>query len=72
MYVQVLACKMETGNMKWTSPETKNLISDLEESSCLWNVFDKGCLCGLVVSVADYKHRGPGFDSRALLRIFLR
>jgi hypothetical protein len=29
-------------------------------------------LCGLVVSVADYKHRGPGFDFRALLRIFLR
>jgi hypothetical protein len=29
-------------------------------------------LCGLVVSVKDYKHRGPGFDSRALLRIFLR
>jgi hypothetical protein len=29
-------------------------------------------LCGLVVSVADYKHRGPGFDCRALLRIFLR
>jgi hypothetical protein len=29
-------------------------------------------LCDLVVSVADYKHRGPGFDSRALLRIFLR
>jgi hypothetical protein len=28
-------------------------------------------LCG-VVSVEDYKHRGPGFDSRALLRIFLR
>jgi hypothetical protein len=27
---------------------------------------------GLVVSVEDYKHRGPGFDSRALLRIFLR
>jgi hypothetical protein len=24
------------------------------------------------ISVADYKHRGPGFDSRALLRIFLR
>jgi hypothetical protein len=32
-------------------------------------VFDR--LCGIVVSVAD-KHRGPGFDSRALLRIFLR
>jgi hypothetical protein len=29
-------------------------------------------LCGLVVSVADYKHRGPRFDSRALLRILLR
>jgi hypothetical protein len=29
-------------------------------------------LCGLVVSVEDYKHRGPGFDSRALPRIFLR
>jgi hypothetical protein len=29
-------------------------------------------LCGLAVSVEDYKHRGPGFDSRALLRIFLR
>jgi hypothetical protein len=26
-------------------------------------------LCGLVVS---YKHTGPGFDSRTLLRIFLR
>jgi hypothetical protein len=33
---------------------------------------DKDHLCGLVVSVEDYKHRGPGFDSRALLRIFLR
>jgi hypothetical protein len=32
----------------------------------------KNRLCGLVVSVEDYKHRGPGFDSRALLRIFLR
>jgi hypothetical protein len=29
-------------------------------------------LCDLVFSVEDYKHRGPGFDSRALLRIFLR
>jgi hypothetical protein len=29
-------------------------------------------LRGLVVSVADYKHRGPGSDSRALFRIFLR
>jgi hypothetical protein len=30
------------------------------------------CFCGLVVSVEDYKHRGSGFDSWALLRIFLR
>jgi hypothetical protein len=29
-------------------------------------------LCGLVVSDADYKQGGPGFDSRALFRIFLR
>jgi hypothetical protein len=29
-------------------------------------------LRGLEVSVADYKPRGTGFDSRALLRIFLR
>jgi hypothetical protein len=33
-------------------------------------LFDR--LCGLVVSVEDYKHRGPRFDSRALLRILLR
>jgi hypothetical protein len=26
--------------------------------------FDR--LCGLVVSVEDYKHRGPGFDSRGI------
>jgi hypothetical protein len=26
----------------------------------------------LYFSVEDYKHRGPGFDSWALLRIFLR
>jgi hypothetical protein len=32
----------------------------------------KDRLCGLLVSVEDYKHRGPGFDFRALLRIFLR
>jgi hypothetical protein len=28
--------------------------------------------CTVVISVEDYKHRGPGFDSRALLTIFLR
>jgi hypothetical protein len=35
-------------------------------------LIQKDCLCGLVVSVEIYKHRGPGFESRALLRIFLR
>jgi hypothetical protein len=35
-----------------------------------YNIYDR--LCGLVVSVEDYKHRIPGFDSRALLTIFLR
>jgi hypothetical protein len=34
---------MESGNKKWTSPETRNLISEFEESPCLWNVFDKDC-----------------------------
>jgi hypothetical protein len=32
----------------------------------------KDRLCGLVVSAEDYKHRGSGFDSRELLRIFVR
>jgi hypothetical protein len=36
------------------------------------SIFPFDRLCGLVVSVAHYKHRGPGFDSRALLSIFLR
>jgi hypothetical protein len=35
-------------------------------------IYKKDRLGGLVVSVDDYKHRGPGFDSRALPRIFLR
>jgi hypothetical protein len=43
--------------------------SDLISCS-LTHICDR--LCGLVVSVADYKHRGPRFDSRALFRIFLR
>jgi hypothetical protein len=37
-----------------------------------WVLFIHDRLCGLVASVENYKHRGPGFDSRALLRIFLR
>jgi hypothetical protein len=41
-------------------------------SKILWTKAWYDRLCGLVVSVEDYKHRGPGFDSRALLRIFLR
>jgi hypothetical protein len=31
---------MESGNKKWTPPERKNLISEFEETPCLWNVFD--------------------------------
>jgi hypothetical protein len=49
---------------------------DEERNMCVSNIstsdVPKDRLCGLVVSVEDYKHRGPGFDSRALLRIFLR
>jgi hypothetical protein len=45
---------------------TKNLSQDIV-SFC-----HDQCLCGLVVSVKDYKHRGPVFDSWALLRIFPR
>jgi hypothetical protein len=41
-----------------------------EDMALVADNFDR--LCGLVVSVEDYKHRGPGFDSWALLRIFLR
>jgi hypothetical protein len=37
-----------------------------------WLTLFKFNTSGLVVSVADYKHRGPGFDSLALLRVFLR
>jgi hypothetical protein len=33
---------MESGNKKWAPPETKNLISQFEETLLLWNVFDKG------------------------------
>jgi hypothetical protein len=36
----------------------------------LWRYACRKPLCGLVVSVEDYKHRDPGFDFRALLRIF--
>jgi hypothetical protein len=40
---------------------------------CFWKcLLLSDRLCGLVVGVEDYKHRGPGFDSLALLRIYLR
>jgi hypothetical protein len=52
----------------------KKLLTDFDSLICeikfCYNLNDR--LCGLVVSVADYKHRGPGFDSRAHLRILLR
>jgi hypothetical protein len=58
---------------------TSQKITIHKNNSCQWNLvlifigkIDHDRLCGLVVSVADYKHKGPGFDSRALLRIFLR
>jgi hypothetical protein len=38
--------------------------------SLLFIIF-RHCILPLF-SVEDYKHRGPGFDYRALLRIFLR
>jgi hypothetical protein len=46
--------------------------NNVEVSVVLQGYKDFGPPLCLVVSVADYKHRGPGFDSRALLRIFLR
>jgi hypothetical protein len=48
---------MESSNKKWTPPEM-NLISEFEESPCLWNVFDK-----------DYKNKD--MKSRALTKIAL-
>jgi hypothetical protein len=44
----------------------------LEPPAFVYGLFFPDRLCDLVVSVEDYKHRGTGFDSRALLRIFLR
>jgi hypothetical protein len=53
------------------SPGFMLIISLLGCGLCVDHI-EADRLCGLVVSVADYKHRCPGFDSRALLRIFLR
>jgi hypothetical protein len=42
------------------------------------NLYNAGNMAGhkqntkIMASIEDYKHRGPEFDSRALLRIFLR
>jgi hypothetical protein len=65
----------------WVTMETNIFLTELmtRDSNGKHETFHNWiylCLhtkhCGLVVNVADYKHRGPGFDSRALLRIFLR
>jgi hypothetical protein len=56
-------CRPEKGGIEIYVIETYLLTGVMD-------IFDR--LCGLVVSVEDYKHRGPGFDSLALLRIFLR
>jgi hypothetical protein len=50
-------------NRSGLSSTSADLVQDIDAADRL---------CGLVVSVEDYKHRCPGFDSRALLRIFLR
>jgi hypothetical protein len=42
--VQVLcSAKIESGNKKWTVPETGNLVSQFEDSPGLWDVFNKDC-----------------------------
>jgi hypothetical protein len=73
------SCRLLTNGLSPTpttdSPFPTDMIMDFYKNKlhniCLYTHFTNR-LCGLVVSVADYKHRGPGFDSRALLRIFLR
>jgi hypothetical protein len=35
------SAKIESGSKKWTVPETRNLISQFEDSPCLWDVFNK-------------------------------
>jgi hypothetical protein len=32
---------MESGNKKWTVSETRNLLSQFEDSPYLWDVFNK-------------------------------
>jgi hypothetical protein len=49
---------MESGNKKWTVPETRNLISQFEDSPCLWDVFNK-----------DYKNKD--MKSTAVTKIAL-
>jgi hypothetical protein len=49
-----------------------NLVLSFTLMCNLYVMNEQDRLCGLVVSIEDYKHRGPEFDSRALLRIFLR
>jgi hypothetical protein len=53
-----------------TSNDILLLTKHLYFQNCYYYNMDR--LCGLMVSVEDYQHGGPGFDSRALLRIFLR
>jgi hypothetical protein len=52
------------------SGESEGFVALLQDLPLVYTSLDR--LCGLVVSVEDYKHRGPGFDYRTLLRIFLR
>jgi hypothetical protein len=60
-------------NIQFPTFELTGCVDFCLFSSCFLFLLEmRDRLCGLVVSVEDYKHRGPGFDSRALLRIFLR
>jgi hypothetical protein len=58
----------------WQCVQNAEFVTGSPTLNCLYVVclqwLDR--ICGLGVSVEDYKHRGHGFDSRAPLRIFLR
>jgi hypothetical protein len=64
--------------MSWGRRQTvilqmlSNNSPDSQNKTILFLLLTMLRLCGLVVSVEDYKHRGPRFDSWELLRIFLR
>jgi hypothetical protein len=64
IYTLHIACRFKDRSLAGHRKKTR--ISKFDFKRVFEN---RDRLCGLVVSVEDYKHRGPGFDS---LRIFLR